>query len=107
MEAAARELLEETGVVGKPLGVIDVTDLFVRGGRGGLAMRYVIIDILVEPVRIDLRPGSDALDAAFVPLERVLDKDLTPSTRRFFEKMLSRGSCSIEPSEVWITEETL
>ncbi|MEM2204262.1 MAG: NUDIX hydrolase [Sulfolobales archaeon] len=105
MEAAVRELLEETGVVGKPLGIIDITDLFVKNRRGDLAVRYIIIDVLVEPVKIDLKPGSDALDAIFIPLDRVLEMDLTPSTRRFFEKMLSRGSCSIEPSEVYIVEE--
>lgn len=105
LEAAVRELEEETGVVGRPLGVIDITDLFVRNEKGELATRYVIIDVLVEPISIDSpTPRSDALEVALVPLERAFEMDLTPSTRKFLEKMVSKGLCSIEPSQVWITE---
>jgi len=105
LEAAVRELEEETGVIGKPLGIIDLTDLFVMNEKGELATRYVIIDVLVKPISMEsLSPSSDALEAALVPIDRVLEMDLTPSTRRFFEKLLSRGICSIEPSKVWITE---
>jgi 8-oxo-dGTP diphosphatase len=105
LEAAARELKEETGVIGSPVGVIDITDLFVRDEKGALLTRYVIIDVLMEAESLsNVTPGSDALEASLVPIERVLELDLSPSTRRFFEKILSRGVCSIEPSLVWVTE---
>jgi len=104
-ECAVRELEEETGIIGRPIGIIDITDLFVRDERGELSTRYVIIDVLVEPTSIERpTPRSDALEAALVPLDRVFELDLTPSTRKFLEKLVSKSPCIIAPSQVWITE---
>jgi ADP-ribose pyrophosphatase YjhB (NUDIX family) len=105
LEAAERELEEETGVRAKALGIIDITDLFVRDQNGALATRYVIIDVIADPIDTSrLKAGSDAMEAKFHSLEEILSLDLTPSTRKFFEKLLSRGFCQIYPSNVTIME---
>ena len=67
MDAALRELAEETGVRADILGLLDVVDgVFPEAGR-----HYVLIDYLAvwrggEPVA-----GDDALEAAFHPVAGV------------------------------------
>ncbi|EHK66457.1 NUDIX hydrolase [Achromobacter arsenitoxydans] len=66
--AAARELLEETGVTAEPLRVFDAVDVFDRDDAGALRRHFILIAVLCrwrsgEPVA-----GDDARDARWVPL---------------------------------------
>jgi 8-oxo-dGTP diphosphatase len=65
IEAAKRELLEETGVTAKIHGVLDVVDgLFPEIDR-----HYVLIDYLATWVSGEPRPGDDAAEARFFRVE--------------------------------------
>lgn len=67
MDAALRELREETGVEAEITGLIDVVDgLFPEAGR-----HYVLIDYAARWVSGDPVAGDDALEARFVPLDEV------------------------------------
>jgi 8-oxo-dGTP diphosphatase len=79
-DAVLRELFEETNIHGEPLGVIYVDEILPV--KNNERYHFVLIDILVKPKMIStLRPGSDALDARFYPINNP-PEPLTPSTRR-------------------------
>jgi 8-oxo-dGTP diphosphatase len=82
-DAVLRELFEETNICGEPLGVIYVDEILPE--ESGENYHFVLIDILVKPKRISaLKPGSDALDAKFYPINNP-PESLTPSTRRLLK----------------------
>ena len=65
LDAARRELLEETGVTATIHGVLDVVDgLFPEIGR-----HYVLIDYLATWVSGEPRAGDDAAEARFFRVE--------------------------------------
>jgi 8-oxo-dGTP diphosphatase len=65
IDAAKRELMEETGVTAKIHGVLDVVDgLFPEIDR-----HYVLIDYLATWVSGEPRPGDDAAEARFFRVE--------------------------------------
>ncbi|HJS71376.1 MAG TPA: NUDIX hydrolase [Acidimicrobiia bacterium] len=70
-EAARREILEETGLAVVVGDVIWVGE-FIDGGH-----HLVLIDFEGAVVGGELRPGDDADDARWVPLEEVRDYPLT------------------------------
>lgn len=75
IDAAAREVLEETGISCRLHSVAGVNDVVLRDGGGILTHHYVIIAFAGggegEPVA-----GSDALAAAFVPLNQLAQRGL-------------------------------
>jgi 8-oxo-dGTP diphosphatase len=67
MDAALRELREETGVEAEITGLIDVVDgLFPEAGR-----HYVLIDYAARWLSGEPVAGDDAAEARFVPLDEV------------------------------------
>ncbi len=81
-DAVLRELFEETSIRGEPLGIIYIDEILPGEGKG---YHFVLIDILIKPREIStLKPGSDALNAGFYPINNP-PKPLTPSTRRLFK----------------------
>jgi len=70
-EAAARELLEETGLratLGPPVVLLDRV---VRDAAGQVAYHYAIVDFLGTAPVGEVRAASDALEARFVALAEV------------------------------------
>lgn len=87
-EAAVREAGEECGLdieiaVDRPM---DVVDSVYTDEKGGFRYHYVLLQFLARPRGGKLKPGSDVLDAKWVPLEDVETYDLTKSFRSFFKK---------------------
>ena len=67
MDAALRELREETGIEAEITGLIDVVDgLFPEAGR-----HYVLIDYAARWISGEPVAGDDALEARFVALDQV------------------------------------
>ena len=94
LEAAVRELREETGLEGRPLGVVNVDELIKRD-EAGVRYHYVLVTVLVDAPEGEPRPGGDALEAGFYELREALGLDLAPSVRGLIEKIL-RGELPLE-----------
>jgi 8-oxo-dGTP diphosphatase len=78
VEAALRELREETGVEAEITGLIDVVDgVFPEAGR-----HYVLIDYAARWLSGEPVAGDDALEARFVALDQVEDLIDWSETRR-------------------------
>jgi len=87
-EAVLREAREECGLDIEILNErpMDAVDNISRDEEGGLRYHYVLLQFLTRPRGGKLTPGSDVLDAKWVPLEEVETFDLTESFRSFFKK---------------------
>jgi len=77
VEAAWRELGEETGL-GCTLGpVVEVLDRVLRDGDGRVEYHYVILDFLGTTPTGELRAGSDCADARWVPVAELATYETT------------------------------
>ncbi|MBA5779261.1 NUDIX hydrolase [Stappia sp. F7233] len=80
-DAASRELLEETAVVADlDAEPTEVFDLITRNDAGETERHFVIAMFRATYLSGDVCAGDDAAEAAFVPLGRIGELDLTPGT---------------------------
>lgn len=84
--AAAREVLEETGVDAAILGVLDVHDVIFRDSDGALLSHYVLAVFYGRWTAGDVQHGSDVSDARFVPIDAVSALKLTDGAERLIRK---------------------
>ncbi len=78
VDAALRELREETGVEAEITGLLDVVDgIFPEAGR-----HYVLIDYAARWLSGEPAAGDDATEARFVPLDAVEGLVAWEETRR-------------------------
>ena len=75
--AVAREVLEETAVRVSPVKVVLVHDLIERDPKGRVRFHYAIADILCEYVEGDPMPGSDAVNARWIPVRELHEYDVS------------------------------
>ena len=88
VDAALRELLEETGVTARITGLLDVVDgLFPEAGR-----HYVLIDYAADWRSGEPVAGDDALEARFVPLDQVEGLIDWSETRRIIAQAVERDA---------------
>jgi 8-oxo-dGTP diphosphatase len=84
VDAALRELREETGVEARIVGLIDVVDgIFPEAGR-----HYVLIDYVAEWTGGEVIAGDDAADAAFMPADAAMAAVAWSETRRVIRRAL-------------------
>lgn len=80
-QAAARELLEETGVTAQPVGYLDNLDLLRRDETGAVQVHYLLVGVACEYLSGTPVAADDALDAQWFPIDQVLNGTLTMSDR--------------------------
>jgi 8-oxo-dGTP diphosphatase len=85
-DAVRREVLEETGLIIQPLGVIEIFERIMRDDSGAPEYHYVLIDYVCRATGGTLEPGDDVCRAEWV--ERAdLDKlQITEGTLGVIEK---------------------
>ncbi len=96
--AAVRELEEETGVRARPIGIIDVYNAITKDESGRVQYHYVILDVLFDQSSIqgEVRPGGDAINVAWIPLEEVLSRDdVTTTTKVLVKKLMEKKNCLV------------
>ena len=90
LEAAARELEEETGLACRPLGVVNVDNLIVKDPSGKIRFHYVLITVLMGDCSGEPAPSSDVLEIGFFDVAEASERpDVAPSTRGFLKKLAS------------------
>ncbi|EPX77891.1 NUDIX hydrolase [Litoreibacter arenae DSM 19593] len=75
LAAAARELLEETGVTATPRGYLTNLDIVARSADGTIAHHYLLAAVVCDYVSGTPVADDDAMDAAWVPVEAALAGD--------------------------------
>ncbi|UEM23388.1 NUDIX hydrolase [Skermanella mucosa] len=70
-EAAAREVLEETGLVVDPQAVVTALDSISRDPDGEIQFHYTLVEVLAECAEGDPVAADDAMDARWVTPEQV------------------------------------
>jgi len=97
-EAVVRELEEETGLRGRPIGVIYVDEVIVREGPS-VRYHYVLLDFLVVDVVGSLRPGGDAAAVSWFDLSEIPERDdVTLATKRLAKRLIDlKGRYTVIP----------
>ncbi len=81
LQAAERELFEETSVTAEPLHYLDNLDLLRRDTDGQVLSHYLLVGVACRYQSGTPLAGDDALDAQWFPIERILKSDLPMSNR--------------------------
>lgn len=89
--ASLRELQEETGIIGKVIGLFGVYQYVERDNECRVKHHFLILDYLVEPVGGEPRASSDALELRFIGLREALSLDLTDTVRQLIMDLLDSG----------------
>lgn len=84
--AILREVHEETGLTVAIVGLIDTVDLITQDASGMVTRHYVLIDFATRVIAGELRAGSDAAEARWVPVSNLGDYSLWSETRRIIEE---------------------
>ena len=80
-EAAAREVLEETGLV------VEVGEVIWVGEAIGEGHHFVLVDFAAHVLGGELAPADDAADARWVTRDEALALPLTESMRELLEDL--------------------
>jgi len=102
LDAAKRELAEETGLTGEPDGILGLTQVIRRDESGAVRWHYLIVLVSFNPetLRGVLKPSGDAADAMWLPLEELLSRNDVAVTTRAVAELLARSGSRLSLSHV-------
>lgn len=72
LEAAVRELREETGVIARPLRYLTNVDIIVRDSAGGITFHFLLAAVLCEYVSGEPAAADDVSDAGWRDVDNVI-----------------------------------
>ena len=81
MQAAQRELREETSVIAEPLHYLDNLDLLRRDAQGLVQSHYLLVGVSCQYRSGSPLAGDDALDARWFTIDQIRRGDLPMSDR--------------------------
>lgn len=84
-----REVLEETGLVVRPLSLAGVFDRILPGENGRPQYHYVLVDYLCEPESGELCAGGDASEVCWCSADELESKGLADFTLELLKKVLT------------------
>jgi ADP-ribose pyrophosphatase len=87
VQAAEREVLEETGVVVRAGEVVHAFDVIDRDVTGVLRYHYVVVDLLAAWVSGEPRAGDDAAEARWQRLDDLSSLEVSSETLRLVERL--------------------
>jgi len=90
-EAVIRELAEETGLVGKVMGLYGIYKYIEVDEEGRFRYHFILLDYLIDAVG-EPRASSDALEAGFYEIDDALRMDLTETTRQLLMDITRNGA---------------
>ena len=85
-EAAAREVLEETGLTVEIWNLVDVVDGIMTDDEGGVAYHYTLVDVVAESPEGEAVAGDDAADVGWFNLDDLQDLGLWSETERIIRE---------------------
>jgi len=85
-EAVRREVLEETGLEIRPLGVLEIFERIMRDTGGRAEYHYVLIDYVCRVTGGTLRAGDDAARVEWVRRADLSQLQITEGTLAVIEK---------------------
>lgn len=85
-QAAAREVMEETGLEVEVTHLVDVVDAIRGDTAGRIRFHYTLIDFAAEYRSGEIQAASDAEDAFFVPIAEIGALGLWSETERIIRK---------------------
>lgn len=85
-DGVCREVLEETGLIVKPLRVVEIFERIMRDAKGRVEYHYVLVDYLCRTAGGQLKAQDDVSRAAWVPRAELRRYKITEGTRPVIEK---------------------
>jgi len=95
VEAARRELMEETGLLALDLTLGDVADAILRDAGGAVDTHYTIAVYVTDRISGTLAVGADAMDAGWFGPEARMHLKRTPG----LEAAIERAKWALEKSK--------
>jgi ADP-ribose pyrophosphatase YjhB (NUDIX family) len=89
-EAIRREVLEETGLVIEPAGIVEIFERIIRDAEGRAEYHYVLVDYLCRVVGGELGAADDASRAEWFERDALAGLKLTEGTLPVIEKAFAR-----------------
>jgi 8-oxo-dGTP diphosphatase len=100
-QGVVREVLEETGLIVVPAGIVDVLDRITQEEASGrIRYHYVLVDFVCHVAGGALNPGSDADEVRWVGREELYEQGeyrMAPFTLRVIEKAFEMGLAGDRP----------
>ena len=95
-QAAAREVMEETGLTVEVTHLVDVVDAIRGDTTGRIKFHYTLVDFAAEWRAGEAAAASDAEEAFWVPLEDIGALGLWSETERVIRKALALRGTPVE-----------